>query len=60
MAHEAVLSIEGERALAELGPKLDAITEDAIVRPNADPHGAAMTALLVADWLGQPEPVGDE
>jgi uncharacterized protein (TIGR02266 family) len=55
MAHEAVLSIEGERALAELGPKLDAIAEDAIVRPNADPHGAAMTALLVADWLGQPE-----
>jgi uncharacterized protein (TIGR02266 family) len=55
MAHEAVLSIEGERALAELGPKLDAIAEGDIVRPNADPHGAALTALLVADWLGQPD-----
>ena len=45
MAHEAVLSIEGERALAELGPKLDAIAASAIVRPNADPHGASLTAL---------------
>lgn len=55
MAHEAILSIEGERALAELRPKLEAIAESAIVRPNADPHGAALTALLVADWLGQPD-----
>lgn len=55
MAHEAILWIEGERALAELGPKLDSIAEPAIERPNADPHGAALTALLVADWLGQPD-----
>ncbi|HSO33457.1 MAG TPA: TIGR02266 family protein [Labilithrix sp.] len=45
---------EGERALAGLASKLAAIPDAAVVRPSTDPHGAAATALLVADYLGQP------
>ncbi|HEY8077606.1 MAG TPA: TIGR02266 family protein [Labilithrix sp.] len=37
----------------DLEAKLDALDGASIVRPNADPQAAAMTALLVADWLGQ-------
>jgi uncharacterized protein (TIGR02266 family) len=46
---------EGERALAALTSKLSAVLDGAVVRPSTDPHGAAATALLVADYLGQPE-----
>lgn len=45
---------EAERALAALKPKLDSVTDAAVARPSTDPHGAAATALLVADYLGQP------
>jgi uncharacterized protein (TIGR02266 family) len=45
---------EGERALAALRERLDAVPEIAVLRPSTDPHGAAATALLVADYLGQP------
>ncbi len=37
----------------DLEAKLDALDGASIVRPNADPHAAAVTALLVADWLAQ-------
>jgi len=43
----------GERALKELAPELEALKDEAVVRPSADPHSAAVTALLVADYLGQ-------
>ena len=46
--------LEGERALEELEPKLSAVADDAIVRPHTDPYAAAVTALLVSDWLKQP------
>jgi uncharacterized protein (TIGR02266 family) len=45
----------GDRALAELEPRLAAIGEDGLLRPSTDPHAAAATALLVADYLGQEE-----
>ena len=45
---------EAERALATLKAELDGVADVAIVRPSTDPHGAAATALLVADYLGQP------
>jgi uncharacterized protein (TIGR02266 family) len=35
--------------------RLDAIEDGQVVRPNADPHASAVTALLVSDWLLQPE-----
>ncbi len=37
----------------DLDSKLAALDDAVVVRPNADPHAAAMTALLVADWLAQ-------
>lgn len=46
--------LEGERALAALKAELDGVPDVAVVRPSTDPHGAAATALLVADYLGQP------
>ena len=46
---------EEERALQALGPAVAAIDDARVVRPSADPHAAAATALLVADWLAQPE-----
>jgi uncharacterized protein (TIGR02266 family) len=44
-----------ERVLAALRPVLASVDDAHIVRPSADPHAAAATALLVADYLGQPE-----
>jgi uncharacterized protein (TIGR02266 family) len=46
---------EEQRALQALGPVLAGIDDAHVVRPSADPHAAAATALLVADYLGQPE-----
>ncbi len=46
--------VEGERALVELSKTLDAVADDAIVRPHTDPYAAGVTALLVSDWLKQP------
>ena len=54
MAHAAAHS-EGERALVELGSKLAAVSEADLIRPGTDPHSAAVTALLVSDFLTQPE-----
>src|SRR5689334_20997402 len=54
MAHAALL-VEGERALAQLQPKLEAVSDTDLLRPGTDPHSAGMTALLVADFLAQPE-----
>lgn len=44
-----------QRALAALRPALASVDDAHILRPSADPHAAAATALLVADYLGQPE-----
>jgi uncharacterized protein (TIGR02266 family) len=60
MSHESTSTpeqghAEGEVALAELGPRLAAIDEARIQRPSADPHAAAVTALLVADYLAHAE-----
>lgn len=38
--------------------RLFAIEESAIARPGTDPHSAAVTAMLVADYLQQPELAG--
>jgi len=46
---------EEQRALLALGPALASVDDAHVVRPSADPHAAAATALLVADYLGQPE-----
>lgn len=54
MANAAAHS-EGERALVELGSKLAAVSEADLIRPGTDPHSAAVTALLVSDFLTQPE-----
>lgn len=51
MSHES----EGDRALAELAPMLAQLEDTRVVRPSTDPHAAAVTALLVADYLGQPD-----
>ena len=51
-------SNDGARALADLLPQLAVLEEDAIARPHTDPHAAAATALLVADWLTQREHEG--
>jgi uncharacterized protein (TIGR02266 family) len=62
MSHESLSSdrksqadIEGERALGELAGMLASIDDAHVVRPSADPHAAAATALLVADYLAQPD-----
>lgn len=49
------LASEGRRALVELGQRLAAIPEDAIQRPHTDPHAAAVTGVLVADYLTHSE-----
>ncbi len=49
---------EGERALVELAGKLGAVDDTNVIRPSTDPHAAAVTALLVADYLAQPELAG--
>jgi uncharacterized protein (TIGR02266 family) len=56
MANDVLLKwgAQGERALEELGSKLAAVPDDAVVRPHTDPYAAAVTALLVSDWLRQP------
>ena len=48
------LPSDGDRALAELAAPLAALGAGSIVRPGSDPHAAAVTAVLVADYLGQP------
>lgn len=45
--------VPGEHALAELAPQLRAVPDAKLLRPSADPRDAAVTALLVADVLGQ-------
>jgi uncharacterized protein (TIGR02266 family) len=37
----------------DIETRLHALDDASIVRPNADPHAAAVTALLVSDWLAQ-------
>ena len=49
------LASEGRRALVELAPRLAGIPEDAIARPHTDPHAAAVTGVLVADYLAHAE-----
>lgn len=52
--HETLMA-EGEKALTEVAARLMAIAADDIVPPSCDPHAAAVTALLVADYLRQPD-----
>lgn len=49
------LANEGRRALVDLAPRLAGIPEDALARPHTDPHAAAVTGVLVADYLAQAE-----
>lgn len=42
-------------ALADVAGLLRGLTDADVVRPSADPQAAAATALLVADYLGQPD-----
>src|SRR5262245_36594181 len=44
-----------KNALDTILPLLADLSEEEIVRPHTDPHAAAVTALLVADWLRHPE-----
>lgn len=37
--------------MPDLETRLGEVPEDAVQKPYTDPHGAAVTALLVADWL---------
>lgn len=55
---EGIRPSESDLALRELAPRLAELDEAHIVRPSTDPHAAAVTALLVADYLGQPELAG--
>jgi uncharacterized protein (TIGR02266 family) len=55
MSQQQTTVDDEQRALAALGPALASVDDAHIVRPSADPHAAAATALLVADYLGQPE-----
>lgn len=41
--------------MTTLEEQLNALSVDALLRPTADPHAAAITALLAADFLDQPE-----
>ncbi len=50
---EVVIYAEGARALDALKPRLAKVSDTEIVRPGTDPHAAAVTALLVSDYLGQ-------
>jgi uncharacterized protein (TIGR02266 family) len=49
---------DGDEALKELGTRLAAIDAASLSRPHADPQAAAVTALLIADYLAQPEMSG--
>lgn len=53
-AHD-VLAADGERALAEVATRLVALDSDSLQAPSCDPHAAAATALMVADFLRQPD-----
>jgi uncharacterized protein (TIGR02266 family) len=44
-----------DRTLDDVAGLLASLDEARVVRPSADPHAAAATALLVADYLGQPD-----
>jgi uncharacterized protein (TIGR02266 family) len=55
MSQQQTMLDEEQRALRVLAPALAAVSDAQMVRPSADPHAAAATALLVADYLGQPE-----
>ena len=50
---EVVIHAEGARALDALAPRLAKVSDAEIIRPGTDPHAAAVTALLVSDYLGQ-------
>src|SRR5205085_8628285 len=39
---------------------LSSVPEDAVQKPYTDPQGAAVTALLVADWLESASPAGTD
>lgn len=54
-ANQDSVVLDGEKALVEVATRLFAIEQSAIVRPGTDPHSAAVTAMLVADYLQQPE-----
>jgi uncharacterized protein (TIGR02266 family) len=47
--------VEGAPDVSGVASLLDTVDDASVVRPSADPHAAAMTALLVADYLGQPD-----
>jgi uncharacterized protein (TIGR02266 family) len=47
--------VESGPDVSGIASLLDAVDDAAVVRPSTDPHAAAMTALLVADYLGQPD-----
>ncbi|MBS2011879.1 MAG: TIGR02266 family protein [Deltaproteobacteria bacterium] len=49
-----ILATEGERALAEVATRLVALETEEVQPPSCDPHAAAATALMVADFLKQP------
>lgn len=47
--------VEGAPDVSDVASLLQGVDDASVVRPSADPHAAAMTALLVADYLGQPD-----
>lgn len=49
-----ILATEGERALAEVATRLVALDTESVQPPSCDPHAAAATALMVADFLKNP------
>lgn len=50
----AAVEEHGARALREVASSLAELDDGKVVRPSTDPHAAAATALLVADFLRQP------
>ncbi|MEA2753548.1 MAG: hypothetical protein QOI41_7691, partial [Myxococcales bacterium] len=55
MSQHRTTQDDEQRALRALAGALASVDDAHVVRPSADPHAAAATALLVADYLGQPE-----
>ena len=55
MSQQQSMHDDEQRVLGALAPVLSSVDDAHVVRPSADPHAAAATALLVADYLGQPE-----
>lgn len=50
---EVVIHGDADRTLSALAPRLSKVDESKVIRPGTDPHAAAVTALLVADFLDQ-------